>query len=317
MLPVRRFSLSRTAPLIGRFGGSLSTSSAELDSFIPKRLVESHYQLGRVIVMVSSLYKITAAFIITTHLLFVPMCLSANDGARSDTISYSALVRESEAKAKMGSDEVEAALEIISAGRDNQSAAEITTRIKTNFPEIAPKATVRVPEEVLDHLIREGDEYRDLQATLRPMLEFYGLEGRVLPVLFQSDMPVVGSSAPNGLMISTRALALLGKEELRGVVAHELCHLVVTDVFRAAIDAQDYRTLRIIELFCDAGAAATMQSLGRDPRSVINGLLKLQQVLEMEFGERDVAGKHPTMSTRIRLSKEVIVRFAPDTRSLM
>jgi hypothetical protein len=266
--------------------------------------------------MKPSLKFFLPAIILASVLLSPPLpVFAASDGGRGDVVSYSALIRESTTRAKNRSDEVEAALEIISAGRDYLSAAEIATRIKTNFPEIAPKASVRVPEEVLDHLIREGDVYRDLQATLRPLLEFYGLEGRVLPVLFQSEMPVVGSSAPNGLMISTRAVALLGKEELRGVVAHELCHLVVTDVFRAAIDVRDYRTLRIIELFCDAGAAATMRALERDPRSVINGLLKLQQVLEMEFGERDVEGKHPTLNTRIRLSREIIGRFAPETRS--
>jgi len=261
-------------------------------------------------------------FLLTTILASVlfpspPPVFAVSDDERGDVVSYSALIRENTSVAKKRSDEVEAALEIISAGRDHQSAIEITTRIKTNLPEIDPKATVRVPEEVLNNLIREGDDYHDLQATLRPLLKFYGLGGRVLPVLFKSEMPVVGSSAPNGLMVSTRAVALLSKKELRGIVAHELCHLVVVDVFRAAIDARDYRTLRIIELFCDAGAAATMEVLERNPKSVINGLLKLQQVLEMEFDERDVEGKHPTTSTRIRLSKEVIGRFAPETRSLM
>jgi hypothetical protein len=267
--------------------------------------------------MKSSLVRIISIIALASYLLCVPTIVPASDGTRSDTISYSALIRECAAKAKKESDEVDEALEIVSAGSSTFSASEAATHIKQNLPLIALKATVRVPEEILSSLIREGDDYRELRATLQPLLRFFDLEGRVLPVLFRSEQPVVGSSAPNGLIISTRAQALLNREELQGVVAHELVHLIVVDVFRAAVDAKDYRTLRTIELFCDAGAAAIMKALGHDPRSVITGLLKIQQVLEIEFDSRDEAGKHPTMSTRIRLSREVIGRFAPETRSLM
>lgn len=267
--------------------------------------------------MVSSLYRTTAAFIITAHLLFVPTSLLANDATRAGVISYSALIRDRAAKARKESNEVEEALEIVSAGSSTLSASETAARIKQNLPPIALKDTVRVPEEVLSKIVREGDDYRELRETLQPLLRLFDLEGRVLPVLFRSEQPVIGSSPPNGLMISTRAQALLSREELQGVAAHELVHLIVVDVFRAAVDAKDDRTLRIIELFCDAGAAAIMKAMGHDPQSVIKGLLKIQQILELEFDVRDIKGKHPTMDTRIRLSKEVIDRFAPETRSLI
>jgi hypothetical protein len=262
----------------------------------------------RAVVVITSSYRKTAAFIIACYLLLVPVPISAHDGVGAGFISYSALLRESATKAKKG-DEVAEALSIIAAGSSIVSPSETAERIKQNLPPIALKGTVRVPEEVLRAIVREGDDYRDLRETLQPLLRFFDLEGRVLPVLFRSEQPIIGSSAPNGLIISTRAQALLSREELQAVVAHELAHLLVVDVFRAAVDAKDYRTLRVIELFCDAAAAAIMKAMGRNPQSVINGLLKIQQVLELEFQEPDAEGKHPSMNTRIRLSREIIRRF--------
>jgi hypothetical protein len=260
--------------------------------------------------------KTLVATVLLYCLISVPTTIAASDVTRSDTISYSALIRERAAKVKKGSDEVDEALTIFSAGSSTISASETAKRIKHNLPPIALKATVRVPEEVLSILVHEGDDYRELRQTLQPLIRFFDLEGRVLPVLFRSERPVIGSSPPNGLMISTRAQALLSRQELLAVAAHELVHLIVVDAFRAAVEAKDYRTLRVIELFCDAGAAAIMVAMGGNPQSAINGLLKMQQVLELEFDVRDTKGKHPTMNTRIRLSKEVIGRLAPETRSL-
>jgi hypothetical protein len=245
--------------------------------------------------MKSSLYKILLAITLACYLLSLPPCVRADGGAGAAEPSYSALIKELVDKGKKGNDEVEAALEIVGAGSHVLSASEIAARIRSNQPVIDPKATVLVPEEVLSGLIREGDDYRRLHQVLKPLLQFCGLDGLVHPILFKSELPVIGSSAPNGLMISTRSLALLSEEELRAIVAHELCHLIVTDAFRAAVDAKDYHTLRIIELFCDAGSAAIMKAQGYDPGSLINGLLKIWQVLELEFGERDLKGKHPVV----------------------
>jgi hypothetical protein len=266
--------------------------------------------------MKPSLYQTLLAITLACCLLSLPPCVRADGGTGAAAPSYSALIRDRVAKGKKGKDEVEAALEIVGAGSPVLSASEIAARIKSNQPVIDPKAPVLVPEEVRNSLIREGDNYRRLREILKPLLQFCGLDGLVHPVLFKSELPVIGSSAPNGLMISTRALALLSEEELRAIVAHELCHLAVTDAFRAAVDAKDYHTLRIIELFCDAGSAAIMKAQGYDPGSPSNGLLKIWQVLEIEFGERDVKGKHPTMNTRMRLNKELCRRFSNEAQSV-
>jgi hypothetical protein len=261
-----------------------------------------------------SLYQVVIILIV--GLLYLPLPFVATEGAGIGEVSYSVLIRERVAKGKKGTDEAEATLEIV-VGHDGPSisAGEIAARIKRNFPKIDPKATVFIPEEMLNSRIREGDDYRRMREILKPLLQFCGLDGLVHPILFKSELPVIGSSAPNGLMISTRALALLSEEELRAIVAHELCHLIVTDAFRAAVDAKDYHTLRIIELFCDAGSAAIMKAQGYNPGNLINGLLKIWKVLEIEFGERDLKGKHPTMNTRIRLNKELCRRLFLETKA--
>jgi hypothetical protein len=243
-----------------------------------------------------------------TLLLLILLSLAPLPQARAGTGSdrpYSVLIREAGVKA--GGDEVDAVVDIVGAGR--LTAPEVAARIKGEIPEIDPRATVRVLDEVLANVVTEGDDHRRLRTVLEPLLKFMGLEGRVRAVLFRSEVPFVALSPPNGLMISTRAMALLSDEELRALVAHELCHLAVTGVFRAAVDAKDYRTLRLVELFCDAGSAAITMARGEDPRSLIAGLRRMQRVLEMEFGEGRLKGEHPTLDERARLSREVCCRL--------
>jgi len=250
--------------------------------------------------MKTSLLKPLLAAILTLG-LFAP--------ARAETEiyrPYSALIREAVAKA--GTDEVTAALEIIGAA-DGLSASGVAARIKHELPQIDPRATVRVLDEVLANIVREGEEYRRLCAALQPLTSFLGLEGRIHVVIFRSEVPVVALSPPNGLMVSTRVLALLSDGELRAVVAHELCHLPLTEVFRAAVDAKDYRTMRLIELFCDAGAVAVTAARGEAPSLLIKGLSRMQQVLELEFGETGRKGKHPTLAERARLVKKLSRRL--------
>jgi hypothetical protein len=204
---------------------------------------------------------------------------------------------------RSGASEAREALTVIGVGR--LTAAEIAERIKGEMCEIDPNVPVRVLDEVLANIVTEGNDYRRLQDSLQPILEFLGLEGRVRAVLFRSNVPIIALSPPNGLMISTRTLALLSDEELRAVVTHELCHLPLTEVFRAAVDAKDYRTMRIIELFCDAGGAAIMKARGENPRSLIKGLRRMQRVLGIECGERVVKGTHPTLEARARMNKQI------------
>jgi hypothetical protein len=158
-------------------------------------------------------------------------------------------------------------------------------------------------------LLGRDQDYRRLQNALQPILKCLGLEGSVCAVLFESDVPVIALSSPNGLMISTRTLALLSDEELRVIVTHELCHILLTKVFRAAVDAKDYRTLRVIELFCDAGAVAITVARGVDPGLLMSGLRRMQQVLEIEFGEDDFKGTHPTLDEQARLVKKLSCRL--------
>jgi Peptidase family M48. len=239
-------------------------------------------------------------------LLWLPQSAVAQDEKLANEKSYSALIQERLAKRKeKNSDEVADALEIIGANKADLSASEITAHIKRELPSIDRHAPIRVLDEVLSRLVREGDDYKRLQATLRPLFQFLEVEGLVHPVLFRSEVPVVAVSPPNAVMVSTRTLHLLTKEELQAVVAHEICHLVVADIFRKAVDAKDYRTLRIIELVCDAGAVAILLARGCHPHDLVNGLAKMQQVLEIEFGEQGSKGRHPTIGTRGSLVKQL------------
>jgi hypothetical protein len=235
----------------------------------------------------------------------------ADGGNSAAESSYSVLIKERAVRTgRDTADEVAEVIEIIGAN-GRLSATDLAKRVKDEMPEIDSNAPVKVLDEVLANIVRGDDDEQRMRDVLQPVLNFLGLEDRVRAVLFRSEVPVVALSPPNGLMISTRALAILNDEELRAIVTHELCHLPLTDVFRTAVDAKDYRTMRVIELFCDASAVAVMFARGVDPRLLTSGLRRMQQVLEVEFGERDLKGTHPTLDERERLVKKLSRRLLP------
>jgi hypothetical protein len=206
-------------------------------------------------------------------------------------------------------DEAQEALALIGGGEAKLSPEEIVAQLKANFPRFDASQPIRLPPEMRTNLVTGGADYAKLVKVIGPLLAFCGLEGRVTPLLYRSEYPVVALSYPNALIFSTRALDTLGGEELEGMAAHELTHLIGREVFKAAIDGKDGRTLRVIELFCDAGGAAIMTARGRDARGVVTGLAKLQSVREAEFGEQERKGDHPMLNIRKRLNDEMVKQF--------
>lgn len=225
-------------------------------------------------------------------------------------ISYKTLFNQnSDQSWKNDQDEVQAIIKVLGAGGIYIYPSEVTAHLKKNFPEINQKDPIKLYAFVHENMITSGKDYERLQKVITPLLQFCWLEGKVFPILYKSEQPVVAITYPKALIFSTRVLALLDDEELAAQAAHELSHLILQSEYEAAIKSKNNKTLRRIELFCDAACAAIIATRGKDPSKLITGLQKQQQVLELEYGETGRSGDHPSMATRERLNKELIRQF--------
>lgn len=248
-------------------------------------------------------------------LLLLVMCAApAYAQITTGQISYKNLFQQgSERLHEKGFNDVQETLKIIGAGGEQIEAGEVTAHLKKNLPAIGADEPLRLYVFVRENMITKGADHERLQKVITPLLRFYWLEGKVFPILYKSEQPVIMFTYPKGLIFSTRALALLSDDEIAALAAHELSHLILRDEFKVAEESGNKEVLRLIELFCDAAGAAIIEARGKDPGKLISGLSKLQQVLEVEYDQIERAGQHPTIKTRDRLNKELIRRFKLST----
>lgn len=252
----------------------------------------------------------TLAFVLS--MLIVALAIhTAQAQPTPGAVSYQQLISESIARQSKDAklDQVQELLNVLRTGGSTLYASELAVHLRQNYPAIKEGAPIRVLPEWRDRLIFKGSDYTKLQELVTPLLRLCWLDKKVAVLLFKFEKPIVAFSYPNAVIISTRARALLNDEELEALVAHELNHSILRDLFIRATDANDNRTLRFIELFCDAGSAALLEARNKNPRALITGLYKLDQVLKLEFGEVD--GKnYPRMDLRERLNDSLIREFS-------
>lgn len=256
----------------------------------------------------------TLAFLFST-LIVALASYSAHAQATPGAVSYQRLISESLARQKKDAklDQVQEVLNVLRTGGTPLYASEIAVHFRQNYPFIKEGAPILVLPEWRDRLIFKGSDYSKLQEVVTPLLRLCWLDKKVAVLLFKFEKPIVAFSYPNAVIISTRARALLNDQELEALVAHELNHSILRELFVRATDANDNRSLRFIELFCDAGSAALLEARNKSPRALITGLYKLDQVLKLEFGEVD--GKnYPRMDLRERLNNSLISEFSLTAR---
>lgn len=252
--------------------------------------------------------RYATTFLLTLALLAPIASIAQTSPAQSYDEQLTAAITSS--KSNDNSAEIEAAIKVISSGREHATAREISARIRDSFPQFDPNQRVRLPQEVISNLVPRGASLDRLLHTLGPLLGYCNLIGKVYIVLFNSQAPVLELTPDgNAIVVSTRALDTLNDQELEALAAHELCHALVLKTHRQSVDARDRHALRVIELFCDAGAAALVTALNHDPASLISGLEKLQQILEVEYSISDYKAVHPSIQTRARLNTEIMRQF--------
>jgi hypothetical protein len=245
--------------------------------------------------------------------LFAALPVRTATGQTAQPVSYEKLLADSSSRLKDDkADQVQEVLSLLGAGGKALDAAGVVLELKRNWPAYPAGSPIMVPADVRPRLMLEGKENDRLQSVVKPLLAYAGLVNRVRLLVFRSEVPITMFVHPNALLVSTRALVLLDDKELEAECAHEVVHLIPQQLYRAAVDAGDYRTQRLVELFCDAGAAALIFGRGGDPRKLISGHDKMASVLEVEFQDHQ-GKKHPALKQRKQLNEALLKEFTSAT----
>lgn len=204
------------------------------------------------------------------------------------------------------SDEVSNSLLMIKSELTNFYPSEITALVKNSYPQLPEDKTIRVLPYVREHMISEGKSYDRVKRVAGNLLKFMSLQERVRVIYFDSEIPVTAFTYPFALVVSSAAEQVLSDDELEALCAHEIMHLVAYQNFKLAVEKKDYKQMRMIELFCDAGAISILDAKGKDPSTLNSGLEKMQSLLARVDNAGDTGLEHPTMKQRRRFYKELI-----------
>ena len=109
------------------------------------------------------------------------------------------------------------------------------------------------------------------------------------------------------LVLSADLVSALSDAELSGVIAHELGHSYFMDEMATAQQTRDARTMKVVELKCDAVAILSLKLLGDNPAMYLNGLRKLQTMSYRKNGNASsIFQTHPEYVERALFSERLI-----------
>jgi Zn-dependent protease with chaperone function len=109
------------------------------------------------------------------------------------------------------------------------------------------------------------------------------------------------------LVLSVDLVDTLSDAELSGIIAHELGHSYFMDEMARAQQTQDARSMREIELKCDAVAILSLKLLGDNPAMYLSGLRKLQTMSYRKSGHASgIFQTHPEYVERALFFQRLI-----------
>lgn len=179
-------------------------------------------------------------------------------------------------------------------------------RIPANLP--TPVLVNKIIE--VQHLpIAESKGVDQLKAALQPVLDYHG-RGQMPIYVLRSEKPKAYLVERTVIIITTRLMVSASKEEIRGIVAHELAHEYVWDELMQAQIAKNGKLMRECELFCDAVAAFTLKEIGDAPASY-GRIIERLTVIGVNAGStmKQESNTHPSMDGRKKLNKFLCQRL--------
>ena len=186
---------------------------------------------------------------------------------------------------------------------------------------LRPKALTAEEKEILKaygfELINKDTEIdnpallNDLYQKTHKVLEFHHRAGIVEYLLFKNPDPLLMTKAGAFIAISNRALKIAKDDEaLSGIIAHELSHEYFAMQFLQAYNSHDYKTLRIIEMMCDALATITLLKLEINPDKYSGVLEKIIRNSEASEQLNNGSREMPSLESRLHVIAEIKKQFA-------
>lgn len=172
------------------------------------------------------------------------------------------------------------------------------------------KAIAELPEDIRGNRITEGSLWRRVERVARPVLQLHNRTGKVELYLYRHRRPHAMVWRGCVLAISDSLTLFLSDEELAGIMAHEMAHAYFMDETLAARRVGDERSMRVVELKCDAVAMLTLKLMGSDPAEYISGLRTLI-AHRMSKGHPSNSRWHPRIAERERFSRRFISLLSP------
>lgn len=199
---------------------------------------------------------------------------------------------------------IDRALTSIGAGSAEEIKERLfSIRINRHTPSYRTAAREALPAHIRTQRITEGRLLRRVEWAIRPVLELHSRSDAVELVLFQDNRPYAMLFRDCVLVLSTGLAAALEDAELIGIVAHELGHAYFIGELALAHGAKDLRSMKVVELKCDAVAILTLKLLGHEAAGLLRGLRKMERVNErMLLSSRHVE-THPSMVERGQFSE--------------
>lgn len=203
--------------------------------------------------------------------------------AQSSNASNQPKAKEPKAK-----DEIELALAALHAS----AAAEMKSRLFTTPLTVLndayrARALAALPVVMRQERLTQGPALRRAEMNLQRVLGLHERpESAPVELFLLRDETAAQALLWHGcvLVLSAGLVNALSDAELRGIIAHELGHSYFMDEMTVARQARDCRTMKTVELKCDAVAILSLKLLGHDPALYLIGLRKMQAIMYRKGG---------------------------------
>lgn len=176
----------------------------------------------------------------------------------------------------------------------------ITEFVSLNFNEVSQSEDSKaLPAEFTERPCEEHSVTKFRKALL-PLNEFS--VSKLKFVCYRSLVPEVLLGNNTVLLFSDAVLDMWSDDDIVAAVSHEIFHGYFFLEFRKYRLAEDYEGLQKIELKCDALAVQTLKHIGRDPKSYLKFLKKMEKYTNRPDVYVTVTDKtHPSFSERYDL----------------
>ena len=191
------------------------------------------------------------------------------------------------------------------------SAAEIKSRLFTNLiylftDEYRVQAVKEIHTSIRYHRISGGNLFRRVKTIFSQVLQLHGRSGTVELFLFKDDLPNAILWRGCVLAISDGLADPLYDGELAGIIAHELGHSYFEDEMASALKTKDTRTMKVVELKCDAVAILSLKLLDRNPVLYLKALHQIREIMRRKGRSSGIFESHPELFERAQFSQHFI-----------